>query len=133
MSRSYDARIVALTIGQSHKWVDNLLSHHHLPSISKGRQGLQRTISDDGLLAIEVARVLTVELGVSLARAAELTRIAFAARSGHEMRVAADSGLVLSFELGTIERRLRGRMTEVMESVGHVRRGRRPRPQPPRS
>ncbi|HEU4995745.1 MAG TPA: hypothetical protein VFT29_13050 [Gemmatimonadaceae bacterium] len=127
MPRSYNARAIALTIGRTAKWVDNLLSHHALPGVTGGRQGVQRVISDDGLLAVEITRLLVVEIGVPLDRAAALVRAAFAVRSADDMQVTTDSGLVLTFQLPTIERRLRDRMTEAMESVGHVRRGRPPR------
>lgn len=126
MARSYDARVIALTTGQTLKWVDNLLSHHQFPGVIQGRQGVQRRISDDGLLAIEMARMLTMDLGVPLARAAVLVRGAIASRDAREIRVAVGVGLTVVFELDAIERRLRERVTEALESVARVPRGRPP-------
>ena len=72
MARSYDVRTVALTLGVSSKWVDNLLSHHRVFGVSGGRQGVQRSVSPDGLLAIELTRQLAQELELPVHRAAAL-------------------------------------------------------------
>ena len=133
MARSYDVRLVALTIGEKLKWVDNLLSQHVLPGVTRSRQGVQRRITDGGLLAIELTRMLSTEAGVSIARAAEIASIAVNSRAGTEMQVPLQSGLTLVFHVSAIERRLRERVAEAIESSAHVRRGRPPttsRPSP---
>ena len=124
MARSYDVRAVALTIGVSIKWVDNLLSHHQLPGITRSRQGVQRRVSDEGLVGIELTRLLTSGLGVSVGRAAELARTALASRSGSDVRVSPAIGMTLVFHLSEIETRLRERVIDALESVARIRRGR---------
>ena len=68
MGRQYSTRLVALTIGVSEKWLDNLLSHFQILGVAKGRQGRRREIDHDGLLAIELARCLTLALSNALLR-----------------------------------------------------------------
>ena len=124
MPRTYSVDIIALAIGLPPKWVDNLLSHHTIPGASRGRQGLQRRITEAGLLAIELTRVLSRELGVPLGRSAELARRALESRSVSEATVSTSSGLTVVFNLSTIEIRLRARVLEAVESVAGVPRGR---------
>lgn len=127
MHRTYNTKLIALTIAVSPKWVDNLLSHHALPGVSRTKQGVERQVTDDGLLAIEMTRMLARELGVPLSRAAAIARIAIASRSESPLRFVTESGIAVVFPLAAIELRLRGRMIEAVEAIGRVPRGRPPR------
>jgi hypothetical protein len=127
MTRTYDARLVALTVGVPYKWVDNLLSHYVLPGVSGGRQGLQRRIADDGLLAIEIVRAFAFGLGVPLARASKLATSAVQARAEGNVNVTLESGVFITLRFEEIERRLQKRILETIESVARVPRGRPPR------
>jgi hypothetical protein len=124
VARTYSIKAIALAIGVTPKWVDNLLSHHPLLGDTRGRQGVQRRIADEGLLAIELAHLLAGELGMSLGRSAELARGALEGRSLTEARVSSDSGVTIVFNLPRIEQRLRVRMLDAMESLARVPRGR---------
>jgi hypothetical protein len=127
MARAYNARTIALTVGQPIKWVDNLLSHHALPGVTRSRQGVQRRVSDEGLLAVELTRILTLDLGVSISRAVELTRTALGSRQGTDVRLSPGSGVTLTLHASEIEERLRQRVIDAIESVARVRRGRPPK------
>jgi hypothetical protein len=124
--RSYDIRLIALTIGADPKWVDNLLSQNELPGVTRGRQGVQRRITDEGMLAIELTRMLTRDAGIPVARAADIARAAIRSRSDREMQVRLPSGLAFCFAASDIERRLRERIAVAIESTAQVRRGRPP-------
>jgi len=113
------------------KWVDNLLSHHALPGVVGGRQGVGRMVSDQGILAIELARLLVRDGGMPMARAVALVDRALSARAGNVVSVGLASGTSIQFDLGLIERDLRQRIVNAMESVPRVRRG-RPRLSAPR-
>jgi hypothetical protein len=124
MARAYNARLSALTLGVPLKWIDNLLSHCAIPGVSKSRQGVERRISDAGLVAIEIVRLLTTELGIPLGRAAEIARVTVASRSDSEMQVTTASGMTLRIPIGEIERRIRDRVLNAVEEVARVPRGR---------
>jgi hypothetical protein len=124
MARVYNARLSALTLGVPLKWVDNLLSHRAIPGVSRSRQGVERRISDAGLVAIEIVRLLTTELGIPLGRAAEIARGAVESRSGLEMQFTTPSGVTLRLPIGEIERRVRDRVLNAVEEVARVPRGR---------
>ena len=127
MTRGYTVKAVALAIGVPNKWIDNLLSRHALPGVERSRQGVERRVSEGGLLAIELARMLHIELGVSMERAAELAREAMNSRTPSGMSFATSSGLSLHFPVADIERRLRERMIDALEATARRRRGRPPR------
>ena len=127
MARSYSVRLAALTTGVDSKWIDNLVSRHDLPGISRLRRGVERRISDDGLLAIELVRILNLELGVSTTAAVSIAATMMAPHTGGQFRTA--SGLTVQLPLGELEARLRARLGEALEFVARVPRG-RPRSNP---
>lgn len=124
MSRSYSARLVALALHVDAKWLDNLLSRHHVPGVNRSRQGIERRISDDGLIAIEAVRMLNRELGVSLAQAAAIVESWPVSAAAGEFSYALPSGLELRFPIAEMERRLRRNVLEAIEAVARVPRGR---------
>jgi hypothetical protein len=121
--RSYDVKTVALALDVTPKWLDNLLSHHSLPGVTRERQGVERRISDEGVLAIDLVRQLAA-FGVGAARAAFIAQVTLSTRRGSELRYVDDSGVILLFPAASIERRLRERMIDAIDAVASVRRGR---------
>ena len=124
MPRSYSTRAAALTVGVSIKWLDNVLSHHDLPGIARGRQGLERRITDDGLVAIELVRILSLDFGSPMARAVELAVVALESRQGEDAVLVTRTGLTLTVPLGDLSRRLRERLQETLETLALPARGR---------
>lgn len=124
MARAYNARLVALTIGVPDKWLDNLLSHHDLPGVTRSRQGVERRISDEGLLAIELCRILAKELGIPVTQAAVIVRSSLPRRESAELRFTTASGVQLLLPVASIEHRLRERTLEAVEAVARIPRGR---------
>ena len=87
MSRSYNARITALITGVQLTWLDNLLSRHNLPGVSRSRQGIDRRISEEGMLAVELCRILNLELGISLTHAVEIATQCLNSATDDELRL----------------------------------------------
>jgi hypothetical protein len=123
LPRAYSPKLVALALAVPIKWIDNLLSHHPLPGVRGGRQGVQRQIGDDGLLAIEIVRLLTAVAGVSSHRAVELATNALQ-QQAPEARLFIHGNIAVVIKLADIRRRLRDQVTEAAEAVSRVRRGR---------
>jgi hypothetical protein len=122
--RTYTVKLAALTVHAPYRWVDTLLSRHPLPGVAKTRQGIERRVTDEGLLAIELCRMLNLELGVSLEASSHIARDALAARSDDAAVHMTASGLSLTFPIRNIERRLRDSLADAIESIAHVPRGR---------
>lgn len=123
MQRWYDVKTVALALDVQTKWLDNLLSHHSVRGVARQRQGVERRITDDGVLAIELVRRLGL-LGIGAARAVSIAQAALTTRGSGDLRYVDDSGIVLLFPATSIERRLRDRMIDAVEAAASVRRGR---------
>ena len=122
MARSYTSRAVALTIGAPVKWLDNLLSHHHLPGIDRGKQGRERRITDQGLITIGIVRLLSQDLGIPIARATQLaSNIADGADSAS---IPVAQGITLVISRRDILQRLRAQLEDAIETVGRLPRGR---------
>jgi hypothetical protein len=111
-------------MGADIRWVDNLLSRHDLPGILRGRQGVQRSISDQGLLAIELTRLLSQKLGLSVGQSVAIARSVLGARLSGSVRVEIAPALSLVVDLPVLEERLRAQVLQAMESVSRVPRGR---------
>jgi hypothetical protein len=126
VQRSYDVRTVALALDVPSKWLDNVLSHYSIPGVTRQRQGVERRITDEGVLAIDLVRQLAV-FGVGAARAVSIAQVALMTRGGGDLRYVDASGIVLVFPSASIERRLRERMIDAVDAVASVRRGRRAR------
>lgn len=124
MARSYSVRLVALTLEVQTKWLDNLLSHFEITGASRIRQGIAREISHEALVRIEVIRSLSSELGVPLAKAVDIAAQINPAELTERVIHSLPSGYGVSIPIAAIERRLRERVLEAVESVAHVRRGR---------
>lgn len=123
MAASYTARMAALATGVQQKWLDNLLSHHVLPGVSGGRQGLERSISVQGILAIELVRLATLDLGLPVARAVSMATELLSAEPPRRL-IRTASGIQIGFPVEEIERRLRERLVEAMEAAPSLPRGR---------
>jgi hypothetical protein len=122
MARSYDAAVVALTLGVPFKWVDNLLSRHRIPGVDQATQGITRRLSPAAVVRIRVIRVLSEELGVPLPRAVELAERL--AASGLDTIELGDSAGALRIDFEAVERWIAERLADAVESAPRRRRGR---------
>ncbi|HET9454783.1 MAG TPA: hypothetical protein VFO66_10920 [Gemmatimonadaceae bacterium] len=116
--------MVALTLDVQIKWLDNLLSHHDLPGCTKARQGVERRISDEGILAIELVRVLNTDLGIPLGRAVTLVRDGLSKESGLAIRM--PSGITIVLPHLRIEQRIASGLRDAIEAAPRIARGRPP-------
>ena len=123
MQRVYDVRTAALATGTTAKWVDNLLSHHQLPGVAQGRQGVQRQLSDIGLVAIELTRLLHERAAIPVWKAAQLAVTCLAIeRDIAHITIGDDVTLVV--DIASVQRRLHHAVVAAMEATVRVRRGR---------
>jgi hypothetical protein len=122
-TRVYDVRVTALALGVNAKWVDNLLSHHRLVGCSGGGRGVERQITEHGLLAMAVAWRLNEKLGMPLGRAIALVN---AASDGGNIAdpLHAPGGIRIEVGVRELESRLRRQMVDALEAAPRIRRGR---------
>ena len=116
--RTYSVGIAALALHAPSKWVDNLISQHNISDVERDDRGYSRRISHEALLRMAVIRALNEELGVSVARALELSSPLL------EHGTARVGPLEIALDLQQIRRRVAERLEVALESAPQPRRGR---------
>ena len=72
--RSYHVATVAVALECPTKWVDNILSRHELPGVTRERQGISRRVSFEGLVHLGLVQALTADLGLPFAAAVRFAK-----------------------------------------------------------
>ena len=124
---AYTVAATAVTLGMPLKWVDNVLSHHRIPGVSRTRQGISRRLAPQAILALEVALRLSNTLGIPTSRALELS-----ARLLHQaadtVTIEIGQGISLSIAVDEVRDDLLERLAHAVEVAPSPRRGRPPGP-----
>jgi hypothetical protein len=126
--RTHTVATVALTLNTSAKWIDNVLSHHELPGVSRARQGIARRLNERAVLVLAIALDLSASLrlpmGAALAIASQL-----AGTDGPvgRHRPDSDSSIELTIDLEELERNLARKLAAAAEIAPTPRRGRPPK------
>ena len=119
--RAYTVATTAVTLNVPAKWVDNVLSHHRVPGVSRSRQGVSRKLTYRAILALELALRIARTLTSTLPRSLELAASMLANR---ESPLSLGNGLRLTFDLEEIESELTARLDHAVEVTPLPRRGR---------
>ena len=121
--RLYSVAIASLAVGAPVKWTDNLLAHHQIPEVRSRSRGSARGVTWAALVRIALVRELHVRIGSGIREAVALADSLIRA-SG---TVSLGERLSLRVELTELERDLRQRLADALESAPRPRRGRPPR------
>jgi hypothetical protein len=118
--RAYTVAVAALALDVDPKWIDNVLSHHHIRGVQRKRQGIQRQIPPESLLTLAGARHLVDAIGLPISRAIEL--VEEARRSSGT--ATASPLLHLTLDLDALTTGLNERLADAVEGAAHKPRGR---------
>ncbi len=119
----YDARVAAAALDVEYRWLDTTLPRLDLDGVAGGGRGRRRTLTDQSILLLLVARELTESLGLPLERAVGLARRLLEDPAG-----SIDAGPVhLTVDLPRCQALLRERLASAVELAVPIRRGRPPR------
>jgi hypothetical protein len=118
--RLYDVAVASLVLRVERKWLDNLLSQHDVPGVSRSVQGAARQIPLRSLLIIALVRDLQRQLGLGVARGLVVAARLIGVSHGHVRLGFA----LLSVDIPALERQLGDRLVDVMETIVPRRRGR---------
>ena len=120
--RAYTVATAAVTLKMPAKWVDNVLSQHHIEGVVKRRQGVSRRLTMNAIMTLDVALRLSRTLGASMASSLHL-----AARIlGSEARLEVGEGIVISFDRSQLQEEIMDRLAHAVEIAPSPRRGRPP-------
>ena len=122
--RGYTVATTALALGVEPKWLDNALSHHHIPGVARSRRGVRRRIPSRSVVIIAIAEMLGAQLSIPLQRALEIAANLESAESA-EYRVS--DVLTLRMDVDSLRADVLRRLDEAAEFAAVPRRGRRPR------
>ncbi len=122
MARGYTVTTVGLALGASSKWVDNVLSHHSVPGVTQGTQGVARRISTVGVFYLALIHRLSEELQMPIQVALDGARILADQDFWH-----VGTGLSFRLDRETALHFLEGRLESAVEAAPLPRRGRPPR------
>ncbi|MDX2182699.1 MAG: hypothetical protein SFW08_01830 [Gemmatimonadaceae bacterium] len=120
---SYDVRAASLALDVPYAALDVLLARHDIVGVSKGGQGVARRIHDDGLLRLAIALQIQPVIGSDTRSALHLAEQLVSAGG-----VLAEGPLEIRVDLAAVRSALMARMSDVVERVVPVRRGRPPSP-----
>jgi hypothetical protein len=119
--RLYSIAIASLAVPAPRKWTDNLLSQHLIPDVSHRNRGMARGISWQALVRICVIRELHQRLGCGVREAVALAADLLDSPSSPETKIGPIS---LALDRSSLERSLRERLSDAIESAPRPRRGR---------
>lgn len=123
MARAYTIATAALALEVPVKWLDNAVSHFRVVGVRQERQGVSRRLSIDALLRLSLADLLSNHLGLSLARALEISEQMVSS----DGRFTSGQGLQLSVDLPALLESLLERLEQAVEIAPLPRRGRPPK------
>src|SRR5215212_7561686 len=112
--RAYTVTATAVALGVSSKWVDNVLSHHHVAGVHRTRQGIARKVTPAALLVLDVTLRLVHALGVSLTQALEIARRLVDAREG-AIALSGATSIQISADLESLTSDLNARLERAVE------------------
>jgi len=119
--RAYTVAATAVTLGVTRKWIDNVLSHHHVEGVLHEKQGIQRKVTPVGLLNLEIALWLGRSMNIPIGRALDISKRLIAAEGGE---VTFGASLKLRVDVEEISRQLNYRLERALEMTPIPKRGR---------
>jgi hypothetical protein len=122
MPRAYTIATVALTLGTSAKWLDNILSHHPVTGVQQQRQGVSRRLAFDAILVLAIILLLIQDVGLATPHAVDLAE-ALVAGGG---QYTTPRGFSIALELNALRERVFERLENAVEVAPVPRRGRPP-------
>ena len=123
MARAYTIAAAALTLEMPAKWLDNALSHIKISGVRRGKQGVARRITIDGLLNLSIAALLIDQFGLSLSRAVTMAE-ALATNNG---LYTSPRGVGIQLDLDGLRSKLLERLEHAVEVAPIPKRGRPPK------
>ena len=125
--RAYTVATVAVTLNVPLKWIDNVITHHWLPGVTRARQGIPRRLTQRAVVVLAVALDLIQNLRLPLGRALKLADD-LVGTEGREARhrLSPASAIHVTLDLVEAESRIAAQLAHAVEIAPVPRRGRPP-------
>ncbi len=122
MPRAYTVATAALALNVPTKWVDNILSHHHVQGVTQARQGVQRRLPVRSLTILSIALTLMSDLGLPTANALYIAGELVQSRG----KIILPTGVIIELDIEQVSDALLQRLEHAVEVAPLPRRGRPP-------
>ena len=122
--RGYTVATVAVTLGVTPKWLDNVLTRFSIRGVIQSRQGVSRRLGPSAVITLHLANELSRTLGMPLAEA-----ISLAERAGETSGTASIelfSSTRLTIDVSAATRDVATRLAQAVEVTPVPKRGRPP-------
>ncbi len=120
----YNTSTVATAIGVTNKWLDNLLSHNHIPGVQSASQGVSRRLSLAAVTQIALTKDLVDLLNVPVATA---VRVASTMLTDPDGKSLGDSPIRITMDLDEFRSGVLESLARAVELAPTRRRGRPPK------
>ena len=121
--RGYTVTATAVALGVSQKWVDNVLSHHHVVGVHQARQGIARKVTPAALLVLDVTLKLVSSLGIPLPQALEIAGSLVDAKE-EGIALSGEAAIQIRADVESLTDDLNTRLERAVEMSPTPRRGR---------
>lgn len=121
--RGYTVTATAVALGVSSKWVDNVLSHHHVAGVHQARQGIARKVTPAALLVLDVTLKLVRSLGIPLPQALEIAGSLVDAKE-EGIALSGEAAIQIRADVESLTDDLNTRLERAVEMSPTPRRGR---------
>lgn len=120
---AYTVAATAVTLGMPPKWVDNILSHHHVPGVSQRKQGVARRLGPQAILTLDVALRISRSAGLPASKALDLA-VRMLRQPHDSQSLDLGEGISISVDLAAVREDLLHRLAHAVEIAPSPRRGR---------
>ena len=120
--RAYTVATVAVALGVSPKWLDNLLSRFPVRGVLQSRQGVSRRLGPQAVVTLHLANELIRTLGIPLGEALALAERA--GNTGEMATIVLFSSASLTIDITAASREISQRLAHAVEVTPVPKRGR---------
>ena len=120
----YNTATAATAIGVTSKWLDNLLSHNHIPGVQSESQGVSRRLSLAAVTQIALTKELIQLLNVPIPTAVQVASTMLADPDGKSL---GDSPIRMTIDLHEFQAEVLQCLARAVELAPTRRRGRPPK------
>jgi len=123
--RAYTVATVAVTLGVTPKWLDNVLTRFPIHGVVQSRQGISRRLAPQAVITLHLASELIRTLGMPLVQAISLAERAGSTEEGFST-ISLFGSAALTFDLAAVSRDVSERLATAVEMTPVPKRGRPP-------
>ena len=121
---AYTITAVAVTLGVTPKWLDNVLTRFQVHGVVQSRQGISRRLGHQAVITLHLANELIRTLGMPLGEAISLAERAGSTEGTAQLPLFSSASITI--DLAGLSREVSQRLAQAVEVTPVPKRGRPP-------